>query len=111
MTAGLGLSMSTIEVDRLSRTFNSLRAVDNISFTVEAGEIFGFLGHNGAGKTTTIRMLSGSCDPAPAPPESPALTSPLDPDLSYRSAESSSKIKISSDATPAQTSPLLLRGA
>src|SRR5712692_2101595 len=55
--------MSTIEVHGLSRTFNSLRAVDNISFTVEAGEIFGFLGHNGAGKTTTIRMLSGQLRP------------------------------------------------
>src|SRR5688572_20338481 len=51
--------MPAIEVENLSRAFNSLRAVDNISFSVEAGEIFGFLGHNGAGKTTTIRMLSG----------------------------------------------------
>jgi ABC-2 type transport system ATP-binding protein len=51
--------MLAIEVENLSRAFNSLRAVDNISFKVEAGEIFGFLGHNGAGKTTTIRMLSG----------------------------------------------------
>lgn len=51
--------MNAIEVEKLSRTFNGLKAVDNISFSVEAGEIFGFLGHNGAGKTTTIRMLSG----------------------------------------------------
>src|ERR1044071_393886 len=50
--------MPAIEVENLSRAFNSLRAVDDISFAVEAGEIFGFLGHNGAGKTTTIRMLS-----------------------------------------------------
>jgi ABC-2 type transport system ATP-binding protein len=55
--------MKSIEVDGLSRTFNHLRAVDNISFTVEAGEVFGFLGHNGAGKTTTIRMLSGQLRP------------------------------------------------
>lgn len=55
--------MNSIEVDGLSRTFNSLRAVDKISFTVEAGEVFGFLGHNGAGKTTTIRMLSGQLRP------------------------------------------------
>ena len=55
--------MNAIEVEGLSRTFNSLRAVDNISFTVEAGEIFGFLGHNGAGKTTTIRMLTGQLRP------------------------------------------------
>jgi ABC-2 type transport system ATP-binding protein len=56
--------MNAIEVDGLSRTFNGLRAVDNISFTVEGGEIFGFLGHNGAGKTTTIRMLSGQLRPS-----------------------------------------------
>lgn len=55
--------MNSIEVDGLSRTFNSLRAVDNISFTVAAGEVFGFLGHNGAGKTTTIRMLTGQLRP------------------------------------------------
>jgi ABC-2 type transport system ATP-binding protein len=55
--------MTAIEVENLSRTFNSLRAVDNISFSVDAGEIFGFLGHNGAGKTTTIRMLSGQLQP------------------------------------------------
>jgi ABC-2 type transport system ATP-binding protein len=55
--------MPAIEVENLSRTFNNLRAVDNISFSVDAGEIFGFLGHNGAGKTTTIRMLSGQLQP------------------------------------------------
>ena len=56
--------MNAIEVEKLSRTFNGLKAVDNISFSVEAGEIFGFLGHNGAGKTTTIRMLSGQLLPS-----------------------------------------------
>ena len=55
--------MKAIEVENLSRSFNSLRAVDNISFSVDVGEIFGFLGHNGAGKTTTIRMLSGQLQP------------------------------------------------
>ncbi len=55
--------MNAIEVDELSRAFNGRQAVDNISFVVEAGEIFGFLGHNGAGKTTTIRMLSGQLQP------------------------------------------------
>ena len=55
--------MKAIEVEKLSRSFNALRAVDDISFEVEAGEIFGFLGHNGAGKTTTIRMLSGQLLP------------------------------------------------
>jgi len=56
--------MNSIEVDGLSRTFNDLQAVDNISFTVQAGEVFGFLGHNGAGKTTTIRMLTGQLRPS-----------------------------------------------
>ena len=55
--------MKAIEVTGLTRTFKDLRAVDNISFTVEAGEIFGFLGHNGAGKTTSIRMLTGQLRP------------------------------------------------
>ena len=56
--------MKAIEVENLSRAFNRVRAVDNISFSVDAGEIFGFLGHNGAGKTTTIRMLSGQLRPS-----------------------------------------------
>jgi len=56
--------MNAIEVENLSRNFNSLRAVDHITFSVAAGEIFGFLGHNGAGKTTTIRMLSGQLLPS-----------------------------------------------
>jgi ABC-2 type transport system ATP-binding protein len=56
--------MNAVEVEGLSRTFNGLKAVDNISFTVEGGEVFGFLGHNGAGKTTTIRMLSGQLRPS-----------------------------------------------
>ncbi len=55
--------MNAIEVAGLSRTFKNVRAVDDISFTVDAGEIFGFLGHNGAGKTTSIRMLTGQLRP------------------------------------------------
>ncbi len=49
--------MSTIEVDKLTRKFKKLIAVDHISFIVKKGEIFGLLGPNGAGKSTTIRML------------------------------------------------------
>ena len=59
----LRLMTNSIEVYELSRSFNGRQAVDGISFTVEAGEVFGFLGHNGAGKTTTIRMLSGQLRP------------------------------------------------
>ena len=53
----------TIEVQHLSRTFKDLRAVDDLSFTVAPGEIFGLLGPNGAGKTTTIRVLTGQLRP------------------------------------------------
>ena len=48
-----------VNVENLSRVFGSFKAVDNVSFKVKPGEIFGFLGANGAGKTTTIRMLCG----------------------------------------------------
>ncbi|RKZ07848.1 ABC transporter ATP-binding protein, partial [Candidatus Fermentibacteria bacterium] len=54
---------SIIRVDGLSRRFGDLTAVDEISFQVARGEIFGFLGPNGAGKTTTVRMLTGVIEP------------------------------------------------
>jgi len=57
------MTMLTIEAYNLTRDFDGVRAVDNISFAVEAGELFGFLGPNGAGKTTTIRMLTGQLRP------------------------------------------------
>ncbi|MEM2099584.1 MAG: ATP-binding cassette domain-containing protein [Candidatus Bathyarchaeia archaeon] len=47
----------TIETNQLTKSFNSLTAVDRLNITVESGEIFGLLGPNGAGKTTTISML------------------------------------------------------
>ena len=52
-----------IDVRQLSRSFKDVRAVDHISFCVDRGEIFGFLGANGAGKTTTVRMLTGFISP------------------------------------------------
>jgi ABC-2 type transport system ATP-binding protein len=52
-----------IVVDRLSRRFGAFRAVDDLSFDVVRGEVFGFLGSNGAGKSTTIRMLCGLLAP------------------------------------------------
>ena len=55
--------MNAILVDNLVRHYNGLRALDGISFSVEAGETFGFLGPNGAGKTTTIRILTGQLRP------------------------------------------------
>ncbi|KPJ57041.1 ABC transporter ATP-binding protein [Parcubacteria bacterium DG_74_2] len=50
--------MLAIEVKNLTKDFNGLKAIDNISFEVKEGEIFGLLGPNGAGKTTTIKILS-----------------------------------------------------
>jgi ABC-2 type transport system ATP-binding protein len=55
--------MPAVSVQELTRQFGTFTAVDNISFTVAAGEIFGFLGPNGAGKSTTIRMLCGLLAP------------------------------------------------
>ena len=52
-----------IEARSLTKEFGSLRAVDDLSFHVDRGEIFGLLGPNGAGKTTTLRMLSGLLSP------------------------------------------------
>ncbi len=52
-----------IQVEHLRRTFGSLVAVDDISFEVRDGEIFGLLGPNGAGKTTTISMICGVLQP------------------------------------------------
>lgn len=49
--------MSVIEIKNLKKYFGKTKAVDDISFSVEKGEIFGFLGPNGAGKTTTIRCM------------------------------------------------------
>ena len=54
---------TVIKVDNLSKQFGSFRAVDNISFEVGRGEIFGFLGANGAGKTTAMRILCGLSTP------------------------------------------------
>lgn len=55
--------MYAIDVKNLTRKYNGLTAVNDISFQVETGEIFGFLGPNGAGKTTTIKVLTGQLQP------------------------------------------------
>jgi ABC-2 type transport system ATP-binding protein len=52
-----------VEVNRLSKDFGKVRALDDVSFSVAEGEVFGFLGPNGAGKTTMIRILLGLLHP------------------------------------------------
>lgn len=54
-----------IEIERVSKSYNkgAVRAVNNVSLTVQSGEVFGFLGPNGAGKSTTIKMLMGILKP------------------------------------------------
>ena len=56
-------SENVIEVEHLVKAFGDFHAVDDISFTVKKGEIFGFLGANGAGKTTAMHMLTGLNQP------------------------------------------------
>lgn len=51
-----------LEIRNYSKTYGSKKAVDNISLTVEAGDIYGFIGHNGAGKSTTIKAVVGVLD-------------------------------------------------
>src|ERR1700693_3251795 len=58
--------MPDIEVDNISKRFGTFTAVDEISFLVEHGEIFGLLGPNGAGKSTLIRMMTTLIEPTGA---------------------------------------------
>ena len=52
-----------LSINHLSKTYKGgKKAVDDLSLTVEAGDIFGFIGHNGAGKSTTIKAVAGVLD-------------------------------------------------
>jgi len=57
------MSSPVIQISSLTRCFGEKNAVDDLALEVQAGEIFGFLGHNGAGKTTTVRLLNGVLEP------------------------------------------------
>lgn len=48
-----------LKIERLTKTYGEKRAVDDLSITINSGEIYGFIGHNGAGKTTTLRSVCG----------------------------------------------------
>src|SRR5215831_10967462 len=62
---GSGPSRQPMIVCRgLTKSFGSLRAVDDLNLTVYSGELFGFLGPNGAGKTTSIKMMTGLLRPS-----------------------------------------------
>jgi ABC-type multidrug transport system ATPase subunit len=52
-----------IEIENVSKLFNTFKAVDNLSLSIEQGEIYGFLGPNGSGKSTTLRMILGLLKP------------------------------------------------
>ena len=52
-----------IEVKNLVKQYGEFRAVNDISFTIEEGKIYGFLGPNGAGKSTTMNMITGYLSP------------------------------------------------
>ena len=52
-----------IQIDNLSKNYGTVQAVDSISFSLNDGEIVGFLGANGAGKSTTLKMITGYLSP------------------------------------------------
>ena len=58
------MTQPVLEANHLTRTFGDFVAVDDVSFSLQPGEIVGFLGPNGAGKTTTIKMLTGLLSPS-----------------------------------------------
>ncbi len=55
--------MSFLQVQGLSKSFGGLKAVDNVTFQVEQGEIIGLIGPNGSGQTTTLNLLTGFLKP------------------------------------------------
>ena len=75
---------NTIEVSDLTKRYGELVAVENLSFTVNRGEVLGFLGPNGAGKTTTTRILAGMIAPSSGHAKVLGLRSDRDPERLHR---------------------------
>ena len=73
--------MNSIEIKSLTKKFGDFTSVDNISFDVKKGEIFGFLGANGAGKSTTIKMLCGILEPTSGDAMGGGYSIVKDPDM------------------------------
>ena len=48
-----------LKIDHLTKTYGEKKAIDDLSLHIQAGEIYGFIGHNGAGKTTTLKSVAG----------------------------------------------------
>ncbi len=73
--------MAMLELTNLCKSFGDLRAVDDLSLTIETGEVFGLLGPNGAGKTTTIHMATGLLVPDSGTVVLNMQGSPADPEV------------------------------
>ena len=58
------MTETLVRVDNLSRDYQAQRAVNQVSFSLQAGEVLGFLGPNGAGKSTTMQVISGNLAPS-----------------------------------------------
>src|ERR1700745_260158 len=86
-------SAPALSVDHLTKRFGDRTAVDDVSFSVGKGEVFGFLGPNGAGKTTTVRMLGTLI--APTSGSAPVSGIPLSP---ATDAEIRQRISITTEA-------------
>ncbi len=95
--------MNSVEVDHLSRNFNNFAAVDDISFYIPQGEIFGLLGPNGAGKTTTIRVLCGIMLPSSGSANVLGYDVTRDPnEIKSRIGYMSQKFSLYNDLTPVE---------
>ena len=77
--------MEIIRVDNLTKKFDNFVAVDDVSFTVDHGEVFAFLGPNGAGKTTTVKMLTTLLRPTSGKIKLDNIDPVREPELARRS--------------------------